>query len=157
LPYCKFLEYIDELPILGASDLTIYRNHDDYSTQGQWFVRCWEHDIGWSKFLRTLDKPGVAEWFKWTPGLVDSFVQTKWCQALTSDKYPRRLGTNSTKILGYRESFPDLLTRTKQTGFEKIDFLVNEFELHLYNKNNGLRYRQHFDRPVSCLLTEMKQ
>lgn len=156
LPYCKFLSNVDELPILGASDLTIYRKNDDYSTNGEWVVRCWEHDVAWSKYLLTLNKPGVAEWFKWTPGLVASFIQTNWCQNLTRDKFPRRLGTNSTKIIGYREAFPDMLTRVKQTGFEKIDNIINEFEKFLEKRNNGLHYRQSCDRPFLELLSELQ-
>lgn len=157
LPYCKFLNNVDELPILGASDLTIYRKNNDYSILGEWIVRCWEHDIAWSKYLRTLNKPGIAEWFKWTPGLVASFSQTTWCQNLICDKYCHKLGTNSTKLYGYREAFPDMIARNKKTGFEKINFIVEEFENYLKKKNNGLKYRQFFDRPFSKLLIELQE
>ena len=57
LPYCKLLEMVDGFPIMGASDLTPWRTNNDYSVKGKWMIRCWEHDIGWSKFLREINKP----------------------------------------------------------------------------------------------------
>jgi len=156
LPYCSFLEQTDGLPILGASDLSIHRATDDYTTKGSWAVRCWEHDVAWSKFIRTISKPAVGEWFKWTPGLVMSYTKTKWCQQLVSDKFKGKLGVNSTKIEGYREAYPDLIDRKKQTGFEYTDHMVLEFEEFLKQKNNGLIYRQFCDRPFESLETEIQ-
>jgi hypothetical protein len=151
LPYCKILEMVDGFPIMGASDLTPWRTNTDYSHTGTWMNRCWEHDIGWSKFLRQIDKPGIAEWFKWTPGLVISYLTTTWFNNLITDKYHGKLGSSSTKIIGYREAYPDLIDRKKQTGFEKIDHLKNEFENHLEKKFNGFRYRQAVDRTIGQL------
>lgn len=155
LPYCKFIEMVDGLPILGASDLTLMRTDSDYTKKGNWIVRCWEHDIGWSKFIRAIEKPAVAEWFKWTPGLVLSVLNTNWCKKLVNDEYYGKLGTNSTKLLGYREAYPDLISRVKKTGFEEVDTsLIDEFEKYLETKNHGLIYRQVFDRSISELNAE---
>jgi hypothetical protein len=152
LPYCKFLEMVDGLPLLGSSDLSIARLNDDYTKQGEWVVRCWEHDVGWSKFIREINRPAVAEWFKWTPGLVQSFLNLRWCKSLINDEFYGKLGTNSTKIMGYREAYPELITRVKKTGFEKYPVdLMDEFENHLNKKYNGLPYRSYYDRPVDNL------
>lgn len=155
LPYCKILELIDGFPIMGNGDLTPWRTTDDYSTVGVWMNRCWEHDIGWSKFLKTIDKPGIAEWFKWTPGLVISYMNTKWFENLINDRYYGKMGSSSTKIIGYRGAYPDLITRKKQTGFEKIDFLAQEMEQHLVKKYGGLPYRGSFDRTLNELRDEL--
>lgn len=152
LPYCKLLELVDGFPIMGASDLSPWRTNDDYNQKGTWLIRCWEHDIGWSKFLRAIDKPGIAEWFKWTPGLVLSYMRTEWFTKLVNDAYYGKLGSNSTKLIGYREAYPDLIERKKQTGFEKIDFLTNEVELFLKKKYNGLPYRGYYDRSINDVL-----
>ena len=151
LPYCKLLELVDGFPIMGASDMSPMRLSDDYSFKGQWIMRCWEHDIGWSKFIRAINRPGIAEWFKWTPGLVASYMNTTWFKGLVSDFYYGKTGSNSTKIIGYREAYPDLIERKKQTGFEKITSLKNEFESFLKNKYDGLPYRNTCDRTVSEL------
>jgi len=151
LPYCKFIEIIDGLPILGGSDLTLMRADDDYTKKGIWFNRCWEHDIGWSKFIRAIEKPAIGEWFKWTPGLVLSFLELEWCKNLVNDRIYGKLGTNSSKISGYREAYPDLLYREKKTGFEDVDDMMNEYEEFLSKKYNGLIFRNEYDRPISEL------
>lgn len=155
LPQCKFMDLVDGLPILGSSDLTGVRTNDDYSKKGTWLIRCWEHDIGWSKYLRETNRPGIAEWFKWSPGLVISFTQMQWFNKITNDEYYGKLGFNSTKIIGYRETYPDLIERRKQTGFEKVDPLINEFELFLKTKYKGLPFRQYVDRTIDELRTEI--
>lgn len=155
LPYCRLLELVDGFPIMGASDLSPWRTDDNYTCRGTWMMRCWEHDIGWSKFLRQINKPGIAEWFKWTPGLVISYLNTNWFRKLVNDEYYGKLGSNSTKIIGYREAYPDLIERKKQTGFENIDMLANEFEAFLKKKYNGLPYRQTIDRTLLELLTDI--
>jgi hypothetical protein len=155
LPHCKLLELVDGFPIMGSSDLSPWRTDDNYNHTGKWMMRCWEHDIGWSKFLRQIDKPGVAEWFKWTPGLVISYLNTKWFRKLVNDEYYGKLGSNSTKIIGYRESYPNLIERKKQTGFEKTDAMINEFEYFLTQKYKGLPYRQTVDRTLNELYLEI--
>ncbi len=155
LPQCKFMDLVDGLPILGSSDLTGVRTNDDYSKKGTWLIRCWEHDIGWSKYLRETNRLGIAEWFKWSPGLVISFTQMQWFDKITNDEYYGKLGFNSTKIIGYRETYPDLIERRKQTGFEKVDLLINEFELFLKTKYKGLPFRQYVDRTIGELRTEI--
>jgi hypothetical protein len=156
LPYCKFLDLVDGLPILGASDITVYRTNDDYSTKGEWLIRCWEHDIGWSKYAREINRPAIPEWFKWTPELVYSFANLKWFYDLVADKYKGKLGTNSTKIIGYREAYSDLIARKKKTGFEKIDHIVDEVEKHLEKKYQGLPFRNYFDRSLPKFDKDLK-
>ena len=155
LPQCKFMDLVDGLPIMGSGDLTGVRTNSDYTTKGTWLIRCWEYDIGWSKYLRQTNRQGIAEWLKWTPGLILSYMRLKWFTRLTNDEYYGKLGFNSTKIIGYREVYPDLLERKKQTGFEKTDSLVNEFESFLQQKYNGLPYRQTVDRTIDELRAEI--
>jgi hypothetical protein len=155
LPHCKLLEMVDGFPIMGGSDLTPYRTDADYSKKGTWLMRCWEYEIGWSKLLRAIDKPGAPEWFKWTPGLVMSCVNTTWFHKLVNDEYYGHRGPSATKIIGYREAYPNLIDRKKQTGFEHIDSLVMEMEQALAKKYNGLPYRGHKDRTITELCTDI--
>lgn len=155
LPHCKFLEMIDGFPIMGASDLSPTRPFSDYSIKADWMMRCWEFDIGWSKFLREINKPGIAEWYKWTPGLVISYMKLKWFDDLINDRIYGKEGSSSSKIIGYREAYPDLLTRKKQTGFERIDHLADLVEENLKTRNQGLKYRNYYDRAVPQLLNEI--
>lgn len=145
LPYCKFIEEAEGLPILASGDPSVHRITKEYTQdkKGDWLGICWEHDIGWSKYIRSIDKPAIAEWFKWTPGLLLSYFNLDWFVKLTNDEYHSKLGPNSTKLIGYREAYPDLIDRKKQTGFEKIDKLANEMQAFLSTKYNGLPYRSY--------------
>ena len=142
LPQLSFLEKIEEgFPILCTGDPSWHRTHSNYSLPGKWIHLCNEYDIGWSKFARYLDRPAIGEWFKWTPGIIISHAKLNWFKKLINDEYPGKLGVKSTKIIGYREVYPNLLTRKKLTGLESLDTLVDEFELLLERKYNGLPFR----------------
>jgi hypothetical protein len=79
----------------------------------------------------------------------------KWFNKIINDEYYGKLGFNSTKIIGYREVYPDIIERKKQTGFEKVDPLINEFESFLHTKYSGYPYRQSVDRTITDLTTEI--
>jgi hypothetical protein len=151
LPQLKFMDYVDGLAIYAASDPSWFRVDDNYSTRSGWLMRCWEHDIGWSKYIKTLNRPAVMEWWKWTPELVLAFTKTEWFNKLINDQYYGKLGINSTKIIGYREAFPNLVLRGKKTGFESCMNLITEFENFLSDKNNGLIFRRYYDRSLEDL------
>jgi hypothetical protein len=76
-------------------------------------------------------------------------MQMQWFTKITNDEYYGKLGFNSTKIIGYKEAYPDLIERKKQTGFEKVDLLINEVESFLKTKYKGLPYRQTVDRTIA--------
>lgn len=141
LPQLAFLDYLDEIPIAGASDPTWYRAIEDYSQPCQWQMVDWEHDIGWSKYIQEINRPAILEWFKWTPEIVVGFTKMQWFNLLVNDKIYGKLGTNSTKLQGYREVYPEMISRIKKTGFEKVDSLINDFEKHLKTKYRGLPFR----------------
>lgn len=157
LPQCKFLEFTDDtdLAIMGLGDLSLNRLNDDYNKKGLWVNRCWEFEIGYDKYVRKVNRPAIFQFFKWTPGLVISFLNLEWCKNLVNDKYYGKLGIHSTKILGYKEFYPDLFQRKKQTGFEKIDNLINEVELCLKKKYNGLPFRNYVDRTIDDVYKEI--
>lgn len=152
LPQLKFLDYIDEIPIAGASDPTWYRPHNDYSVKCDWLMRDWEHDIGWSKYLKSTNRPGILEWFKWTPEMVLGFTKMHWFSDLVNDRIYGKLGTNSTKLQGYQEAYSDMIPRIKKTGLELAEPVVLEFEEVLKKKYNGLPYRSGMDRTLNQIL-----
>lgn len=45
-----------------------------------------------------INRQGIAEWFKWTPGLVLSYMNTVWFNKLVNDEYYGKTGSNSTKF-----------------------------------------------------------
>lgn len=155
LPHLKFTDCADGLIIVGHSDIRWYRTDDDYSKPGTWLAQDFEHDIGCDKYNIYHNRPAVYQWWKWTPGLVLSYTRLNWFQDLIADKYNGKLGINSTKLLGFREVYPDIIKRTKATGFEHVDRLVDELEQHLAKKYNGLPYRNYVERSLTELTEEI--
>lgn len=141
LPYCKILELIDGVPVFGRGE------PNPIKLENTWIQRCHEYDVGRIKYARIINKPAIAEWFKWTPGLIISYMNLKWFNDLTNDKY-NATDSATTKMIGYREAYPELIDRVKKTGFEKIDTLINEVDRHLFNKYCGYPYRGTHDRTI---------
>jgi hypothetical protein len=148
------MDLVDGLPIYCSSDPSWYRTHSNYSIQGTWVSICHEHDIGWSKYIRYINRPAIGEWFKWTPGLTLSYLELNWFKKLINDEYQGKLGVNSTKLIGYREAYPELMVRKKLTGMEDIRPLLDEFALFLEKKHNGFFP---FRNKVRRSLTDIKQ
>lgn len=155
LPHLKFVDEADGLIIVGHSDVRWYRTDDDYSKKGTWLMQDFEHDIGCDKYNLLHNRPAIFQWFKWSPGLVIAYTKLKWFHDLINDKYYGKLGLNSTKILGFREMYPDMIMRTKQTGFEKIDHIIEIAEQELIKKYSTLKFRNVIDRSIDNLYYEI--
>lgn len=149
LPQCYFYNMVDGLPILAGGDINALRANKDYSSKAQWYVRCNEYEIGWNKYAIYHNRPAIPEFMKWTPEIVYAYSKTKWFIRLVNDYYKGRIDNQSTKLLGFREAWPDMLERKKQTGLESLSELVNEFENFLKEKFNGLPYRGFHNKPVN--------
>lgn len=155
LPHIKFTDCADGLIIVGHSDVRWYRPHNDYSKKAIWLAQDFEHDLGCDKYNILHNRTAIYQWWKWTPGLIMSYTKLKWFKHLVNDEFHGKLGINSTKLLGFREAYPDLIYREKQTGFERITSIVIELETFLNKKYNGLPYRQFIDRTVDQLSIEI--
>lgn len=142
LPYCKILELVDGVPVFGRGE------PNPIKSKNTWIQRCHEYDVGRIKYARAINKPAVAEWFKWTPGLVISYMNLNWFNNLINDKY-NVSDASTTKLIGYKEAYPDLIDRNKKTGFEQLDNLINEVDKHLFNKNKGYLHRAFHDHTVN--------
>jgi hypothetical protein len=153
LPQLKFLDYNEGFAVLGIGDPRWTRSVKDNTP---WVLLDQEHDTGWDKYILHTNTPAIAQWFKWTPELVLAYTELDWFKNLViNNKWTGREGVTSTKIIGYREAYPDLLQRDKKTGMEPIDSLINEFEEFLKKKYNGLPYRQVVPRTLDELRKEI--
>jgi hypothetical protein len=75
-------------------------------------------------------------------------MNLNWFNNLINDKY-NVSDASTTKMIGYKEAYPELIDRHKKTGFEQIDNLINEVDKHLFNKYNGYPYRAVHDHTVN--------
>jgi hypothetical protein len=142
LPYCKILEIIEGVPIFGRGE------PNPIKINNHWIQRCHEYDVGRIKYAKAINKPAIAEWFKWTPGLVISYINLKWFRNLIKNRYQGD-DSSTTKMIGYAEAYPDMLQRSKKTGFENIETLINEVDNHLLMKYGKFPYRSVHDRNIN--------
>jgi len=141
LPQLKFLDYIDEMPIASDGHPLWFRRNQSYDEPGVWEKIEFEFYLGWEKYLKYTNRKASMLWLKYTPELSLAFDQTTWLKQLINDKFYGKLGIRSTKFQAHKEVNPEMLFRKKQTGFEKVEDLTNEFEQFLCKKYDGLPYR----------------
>lgn len=151
LAQMKFTDHADGLPIVGMCDMRWFRDDNDYSRKGIWLLEDFEHEIALDKYNYYHNRPAVYQFFKWSPGLVLSYTKLNWFKNLITDKFPGKLGIDSTKIFGYREGFPELIDRKKKTGLELIQPLMSEFENYLIKRHGYLPYRGNHMRNLDQL------
>ena len=142
LPYCKILELIEGVPVFGRGE------PNPIKINNNWIQRCHEYDVGRIKYAKSINKLAIAEWFKYTPGLIISYMNLNWFKKLIDNEYYAD-DASTTKMIGYCEAYPDLLNRKKKTGFENIEPLINEVENQLFKKYGKFPYRNVHDRNIN--------
>jgi hypothetical protein len=149
LPQLKFLDYIDEMPIGCHGEPSWHRLNHNYDEPGIWVNSEFEFEMGWDKYVKYINRKSIMLWFKYTPEIALAYNQTPWIKMLINDEFYGKLGPRSTKLQAYKEVYPEMLFRKKQTGFELVDDLTSEFEKFLYKKYNGFPYRGVVERSLA--------
>ena len=137
MPLC---ELVDGIPIMGGGEIAVHRTTSDYAQQGTWLIEEWEYNWAWSRYFRLRQRPAVVDWCRWRPTQFMAWQQLRWFQQLITDQYPGKQGVDSTKLQGYREAWPDMITRTKRHGLEAIEPLMRELTRELIHVNGGQCY-----------------
>jgi hypothetical protein len=161
LVHCKFLDYItDNSVILFGLGATGYKRlDDDYSKKGTWVNEICDWEQGWDRYGMCSNRDVCYSWFRFSPELVLAHHSTQWANNLRNDFYYGKLGGKSTKLLGYKEAFPEMLYRQKKTGFEnsyhELTALIDEYEKFLEKKYNGLPYRGNVTENVDDIFRDL--
>lgn len=137
LPQLAMCDLVDGIPIMGGGELFIERTDSDYTKKGTWLSTEWEYNWGWNKYFNYINRPAIPDWCRWTPQLLYSWITTKWFDNLINDRYVGKLGVSSTKMIGYREVWPELMPRKKVHGLEKIENIMYSLTKHLIKLHNG--------------------
>lgn len=145
LPQLALCDLVDGIPIMGGGELFLERADSDYNKKGTWFSTEWEYNWGWNKYFNYTGRPAIPDWCRWTPQLFYSWMNTQWFDNLINDRYKGKLGISSTKMIGYREAWPELMARKKIHGLEKIESVMYNLTKHLIKLHHnesfgGIRY-----------------
>lgn len=143
LAVCSVIDKIDGLPILGNGDACIMRRPRLYDNRPHlWCNVEVEHDYGFAKYFLKQNRVAITEFFRWSHRLLKSVSNTTWFNNLINNNLYGKLGTHSTKIIGYQEVWPELITRRKSWGMEDILPRVIQLENDLAKCKNGIDFNQ---------------
>lgn len=156
LPYLKFVDCANGLIILGINSFRWIRSDSDYTKKSNWILRDVEYDIGFDKYNILFNRSAIYQWFKWSPGVILSFLELLWFKKITNNEIIGKLGLNSTKYIGYKEAYPDLFFRKNDNDFYFINEVILEFEEFLCKKYKSLIFRSFKDRTVNDLIKEIR-
>lgn len=79
-----------------------------------------ERIAAWYRHPMNQDRPAVPGYFQYTPEVMLSFLLDSTTQELANCEHWGKLSNVSTKKKVYEKHFPDLIQRSKTTGFELI-------------------------------------
>jgi hypothetical protein len=118
----------------------------------KWYYYTFEHDYAITNYFILKGIYGTTHFGCWTPEMTISFLSDERIQNLARNKFPGRLGSESSKHYVYnRHSNFNLVVRQKYTGYEMIEkseiFKHESFkELEQFGKTcNGSYARDYFE------------
>jgi len=139
---------LDGTVIHGDIEPYIKLNTDD----NKWYYCQYEYDYAKINYYKQKGIYGTTHFGCWTPGMTSSFLSDQRIQDLAGNKFPGRLGSESSKHYVYnRHSNFNLVVRQKYTGYEIIEkseiFKHESFEeLKEFGKTcNGCYTKDYFE------------
>jgi Queuosine biosynthesis protein QueC len=158
---CKFLEITDGVPIMGEGDPLINMrpaNSLNDKSNYYWAVTDWNSEICREQYIRHLNKPAITSWLQWRPEVVLSCLESDYTKKLISNQYKNVYTCLDNKYDQYSVYFPDIIPRTKVSGFENITpGIVSEFAKYVMgHSTSNLRYIQPYDRTVQQVINELR-
>ena len=118
----------------------------------KWYYSIFEHDYAITNYFIQKGIYGTTHFGCWTPEMTISFLSDERIQNLARNKFPGRLGSESSKYYVYnRHSNFNLVVRQKYTGYEIIEkseiFNHESFEeLKQFGRTcNGSYVRDYFE------------
>lgn len=157
----KLLEITEGVPISGDGDaLLIMRpagNPND-KLNYYWSVSDWSVDICEEQYLRYINKDAIPAWLQWRPELVLAYLESEHIQKLISNQYPNVYSSWYVKHQQYSVDFPDIIPRTKISGYENVPIgIIDEFNKHIIKHNGStMKHTQAHDRTVRQAINELR-
>lgn len=158
---CKMLEITEGIPIMGEGDPLInlrptYNANDE--TSYYWAVTDWSVEFCREQYVRHINKISIPAWLHYRPEVVLSCLESEYVHKLVTNQYKGIYSCLSNKYDQYSVYFPDIINRTKVSGFENVpNDIVDEFRKHMI-KTNGteMKYMQPHDRTVRQAINELR-
>lgn len=111
LIYLKFLEYLDNIPVLGDGDLECFYENDN------WYFQLRELEYAVTIYSTAIGKKVIADWYHYSPEVIISHMNTPIVNKMLNNVLPV-LNYSEVKYFCYKSIWPQIEIRKKQSGWE---------------------------------------
>jgi hypothetical protein len=111
LIYLKFLEYLDNIPVLGDGDLECFYENDN------WYFQLRELEYAVTVYATAIGKKVIADWYHYSPEVIISHMNTPIVNKMLNNAVPI-LNYSEVKYFCYKSIWPQIEIRKKQSGWE---------------------------------------
>jgi hypothetical protein len=123
LPHLKFLDYLDNIPIMGEAEPYWYRElGDDYTQKSVWTFPLNESNHNASMYLDSLGRENICDWYEFNPNLIRAFNELPIIQDLINDRTPGKRSSWTSRSIIHKSIWPDITHKHKLTGYEGSNF-----------------------------------
>lgn len=128
LPTMWLVDQIDGYPIMGSGECLLIRTdapdkndppRSDYPA-ADWELYEKEKIAAWYRHFMIRGRDGCPGFFQYTPEIMLAYLQDPFVSDLCSNKIFGKFSTESSKLKIYQMHFPNLESRPKYTGYEKV-------------------------------------
>jgi hypothetical protein len=115
----KWLDYLDNIPVFAEGEPYWKRNlAGDYSVKSPWTFHLSERELFISLNSKYINRPIIGEWYQYTPHVMMSYYQEPLIDKLLNDKLIGKESTLSSRLALHRQFWPDIVEKSKLTGYE---------------------------------------
>jgi hypothetical protein len=119
LVHLKFFDYIDNIPVLGDGEQYWRRElQSDYSQKSEWRLNLGETAKSSSMYLYHQGREAVVDWYEYTPGIMQSYINLPYIRQLFNDEIHGKTGIWSSRTHVHRHLWPDIKDKMKLVGLE---------------------------------------
>ncbi len=121
---------VNGTPILAQGEVHLKKAND-----GLWYYIESERLCALYRYFILYDKPAVPGFFQYTPEQILSYLKyNPFLKRLINNEIEGKLGTRSSKNRMISQYYPEIEMRTKYTGFEKIEDMIDVYRKKLRNQ-----------------------
>jgi hypothetical protein len=138
LPRLKWLEYLDNIPVIGNGEPYWKRELEaDYSQKSKWIYDMGENEYIYSIAARRINRTVIGDWYEFTPEVLLSSIHVPYVASLLNDQIPGKHSNRSSKALMFNHIWPDIKLKPKLIGYEgygaqgSFPEYINEFKTYV--------------------------
>lgn len=164
LPRLKWIDMLDNIPVLGDGEPYWIRNlKDDFTKKSEWSYHLSEDGYASACYSKLIDRVVISDWYEYTPEVLTSYYELPLVKELLADKVPGKQSTYSSRFKIHQDIWPDVIYIPKLVGYEGAtknpgeypDFMM-DFQNHILSKYSNADFCISEEDFKKCLITQQK-